>query len=84
MDRKPIGKITHYFDKIGVAVIELSDSLKNGEKIAVEGHSGEVFEQLVESMQIDRKPVPSAKKGQAIGIKLVQPVKPIAQVFKVV
>lgn len=83
MDREPIGKITHYFDKIGVAVIELSDSLKNGEKIAIEGHSGESFEQVVDSMQIDKKPVSSAKKGQAIGIKLAQPVKPIAQVFRV-
>ncbi|MDD5163494.1 MAG: translation elongation factor-like protein [Candidatus ainarchaeum sp.] len=83
MEKTPIGKITHFFDKIGVAVLELSGPLKQGEKISVEGHAGELFEQTVGSMQIDKKTVVSAKKGQAIGLKLIQPVKPIAQVFKV-
>ena len=83
MDKKPVGKITHYFDKISVAVIELSDTLKQGDTIAIEGHSGEAFEQKVDSMQIEHAPVKTAKKGQAIGLKLAQPVRPIAQVFKV-
>jgi GTPase len=83
MEKKTVGKITRYFEKIGVAVLELSGTLKTGEKIAIEGYAGESFEQTVGSMQIDKKPVLSAKKGQAIGLKLSQPVKPIAQVFKV-
>ena len=44
---KPIGKITHYFNKIGVAVIELSDNLKVWDEIVISAHSGD-FEQKVD------------------------------------
>ena len=74
MAGKRIGKITHFFPKINVAVIELEGILKNGDKILIEGH-GTKFEQAVDSMQIDRVPVESAKKGQAIGLRVEQPVK---------
>ena len=82
MDKKLVGKITHYFDKIGVGIIELSAELKEGDKISIETHEGSSFEQVVSSMQIDRVPVKKAKKGDAIGIKLAQPVRN-ANVFKV-
>ena len=74
MAGKRIGKITHFFPKISVAVIELEGVLKVGDKILIEGH-GNTFEQAVDSMQIDRVDVKSAKKGQAIGLKVLQPVK---------
>ncbi|MBW3023245.1 translation elongation factor-like protein [Candidatus Woesearchaeota archaeon] len=73
-DGKRIGKITHFFPKINVAVIELEDTLKKGDKIVIEGH-GNTAEQTVESMEIDRKPVETAKKGQAIGMKVLEQVK---------
>lgn len=82
MDKKLVGKITHYFDKIGVGVIELSAELKEGDKISVEMHDKSAFEQIVSSMQIDREPVKKAKKGDAIGIKLVQPARN-ATVYKI-
>lgn len=74
LEKKPVGKITHYFPKIGVAVVELSGELKNGDRIAIEGKS-EPFEQVVASMQIERIDVPSARAGQAIGMKVDKPVK---------
>ena len=83
MEKKPVGKITHFFDKIGVAVIELSAPLKVGDKISIEGHENQ-FEQNVDSMQIEHKSIQVAKKGQAIGMKVAQPVKANDQVFKVV
>ena len=82
LDKKLVGKITHYFDKIGVAVIELSAELKEGDKISIEMHDGSSFEQTVSSMQIDREPVKKAKKGDAIGIKMAQPARN-ATVYKV-
>jgi len=82
MPKKLIGKITHFFDKIGVGVVELSGGLKIGDKISVEGNES-AFEQTIDSMQIDKNPVKAAKAGQAIGLKLAQPVKKNAQVFKV-
>ncbi len=83
MEKKPVGKITHFFDKIGVAVIELSATLKVGDKISIEGHENQ-FEQTVDSMQIEHESIQTAKKGQAIGMKVAQPVKENDQVFKVV
>jgi translation initiation factor IF-2 len=72
---KPIGRITHFFDRIGVAVIALDKAgLKKGDKIKIAGHGTE-FEQVVTSMQIEHKDVEAVKKGQDFGIKLDNPAK---------
>ncbi len=78
---KPVGKVTHFFDKIGVAVIKLEAALKVGDKIKFEGHSS--FEQVVDSMQVDREPIEEAEDGQEVGMKVAQPVKAGDLVFKV-
>jgi translation elongation factor EF-1alpha len=82
MDKELIGKITHVFDKIGVAVIELEKGLKVGEKISIE-KDGEAFEQVVDSMQIERTPIQAGKAGDAIGLKTIQPAKKGSDVYKV-
>lgn len=71
---KEIGKITHYFGKIGVGVLELTDSLKVGDTIVITGH-GKEFEQKVESMQVEHEQVEEAKAGDAVGLKVAEPVK---------
>ena len=71
---KQIGKVTHFFNKIGVAVIELTSGLKVGDTIVLSGHGTE-FEQAVDSMQVEHEQVTSAKKGDAVGMKVDQPVK---------
>jgi hypothetical protein len=76
-----IGKIKHYFPKIGVAIILLDKKLKIGEKIHIKGPSTD-FEQTVASMQIDRKPIKEAAAGQEIGIKVPQPAHEKDIVFK--
>ena len=81
MDLK-IGKITHYFDKIGVAVVELADTLTIGDKIKINNH-GDEFEMAVESMQVEHENIQEAKKGQSVGMKTLQPVKPGADVYRV-
>jgi len=73
MDKK-IGLVTHYFDKIGVAVIKLSGRLKVGDKIRIETPDGD-FTQNVDSMQIDKESIQNAKKGQEVGIKVEESVK---------
>ena len=50
---KPVGKVTHYYDKLGVAIIELATDLAVGDKIKFEGN-GSDFEQTVSSMQVDQ------------------------------
>ena len=71
---KQVGKITHYFSKIGVGVVELSDSLKAGDSIVIVGH-GHEFEQAVDSMQVEHDKVETANKGDAVGMKVAGPVK---------
>jgi translation elongation factor EF-1alpha len=79
----PVGKIAHFYNHINVAVVELSDVLKQGDEIVIEGHGKEV-RQKVDSMQIEHKAIPAAKKGQAIGLKTVDMVKEGDLVFKLV
>lgn len=71
---KQIGKITHYFNKIGVGVLELEGKLKVGDTIVITTSQGD-FEQKVESMQVEHEQVSEAKTGDAVGLKVDQPVK---------
>lgn len=66
-----IGKITHWYDKISVAVIKLNETLKVGDKIKIK-HGDQEFKETVTSMELDHEPVKSGKKGQEIAIKLSQ------------
>lgn len=79
---KPIGKITHYYSKIGVGIIELKGSLKIGEKIKIKGHSTDI-EQGVDSIQIDHKEVEEAKSKDVIGLKVNDKVREGDEVYKV-
>ena len=66
-----VGKITHYFDKIGVAVVDLSGSLAVGDTIKISGKDKE-FTMTVASMQIEHEQIKEAKKGDTIGMKVDQ------------
>jgi len=79
----PVGKISHFYAKISVAVIDLDDTLKEGDEISIEGHGKEV-RQKADSIQIEHKNVPMAKKGQSVGLKTPEPVKEGDLVFKLV
>jgi putative protease len=79
---KKVGKITHYFSEIKVAVIKLSAPLKIGEKIKVVGGECTDFKQSVKSIQIDHKKVRLAKKGKSIGIKIGEKVREGYSVYK--
>jgi len=69
-----IGIVTHYFGKIGVAVLELTKELKVGDKIRFSGSKTD-FEQEVNSLQIDKQPVAKASKGEPVGLKVNEEVK---------
>jgi len=71
---KLIGKISHYFGNISVAVIDLSDTLKVGDNIRITGGETD-FTQAVTSMEVDHKKVDSAKKGDSVGFKVDQKVR---------
>jgi putative protease len=81
-EKKLIGRITHYFTNISVGVIELSDKLSVGDRISIEGATSNI-QQSVDSMQIEHKEVQSAKKGDSIGLKVADRVRPGDNVYKV-
>ena len=79
-----VGHITHYFGKIGVAVLQSTDSgLKAGDTIHIKGHSTD-FTQQVESMQVEHETVEELKKGGEVGLKVSEKVHERDEVFKVV
>lgn len=77
-----VGKVTHYFNKIGVAAVVLSKPLKIGDKIKIKGKTTN-FEQVVESMQIEGKDVKEAMPGDLVGIKVIDRVRKKDVVYKV-
>ena len=80
MKEKEIGKISSYFSHVNVAAIKLSSKLKVGSKIHIKGTTTD-FEQEVDSIQIEKKDVSEAKKGDHIGIKVSEKVRPNDKVF---
>jgi len=76
-----IGRITHFFTKISVAVIELTMPLAVGDTIVIKGPTTD-FEQPVESMQIEHNNVQRAEAGQSIGLKVAQRVRENDTVYK--
>ena len=78
-----IGHITHYFSRIQVAAIELTDGeLSVGETVHIKGHTSD-FNEKIGAMQIDRVDVPKATKGQSIGIRVSEHARVGDEVFKV-
>lgn len=81
-EEREVGKITHYYTKIMVAVIELSDTLKVGDIIHIKGATTD-FTQPVESMQIEHEQVKEASAGESIGLKVKEHVRQHDKVFVV-
>ena len=79
-----LGKVTHYFGKIGVAAIEITqDTLSVGDTIHVKGHTSD-FTQKIDSMQIDGQSVVEVTVGQSVGIKVPEHAREHDMVYKVV
>ncbi|MBN1168397.1 hypothetical protein JXA63_00750 [Candidatus Woesebacteria bacterium] len=78
-----IGEVTHYYDKIKVAILELTGDLGVGDKIKFVRGGEDLFEQDVESMQVEHEKIEKAKKGDVIGLKVNNELKEGAEVFRV-
>ncbi len=77
-----IGKVTHYFSKLGVAAVEVQHgALHKGDKIHIHGHTTDV-EQNVDSMELEHQPIVEAGEGKNVGIKVVEHVRENDDVYK--
>ena len=82
MEEKEVGKIIHYFRKISVGIIELTDTLRVGDTIHIKGTHDD-FTQKVGSIQIEHKQIQEARAGEDIGIKVKDIVHEHDKVYKV-
>jgi translation elongation factor EF-1alpha len=81
MSGTQIGQITHYFDHINVAALDLTEPLRVGDTVHILGHSTD-FQQKVTSLQIEHQAVDEAKPGDDVGMKVIQKVHAHDKVFK--
>ncbi len=82
--KEEVGVVDGFFSKIGVAAVQITGGeLKVGDKIHIKGATTD-FEQIVESMQIEKQNVEVAKKGDKIGIKVKEKVRPKDKVYKII
>ncbi len=79
---KPIGEVTHFYNKIKVAIFKFKKPLKAGSKIKIKGATTN-FEEILKSIQIDHKNVSVAPKGKLIGVKVSKRARVGDQVYEV-
>lgn len=79
----PIGKVVHYYDHLGVAIVDLEKGeLKVGQNVKFQ-HGEDEFTQAIESLQVDHKGVEEVKTGDSFGLKVDKPTKVGTLVFAV-
>jgi putative protease len=78
---KPIGTVTHFYGKLGVAIVKFNKVVPVGVKVRFKGATTD-FEEAINSMQYDHKPIESAKKGQEVGIKVDGKVREGDEVYE--
>lgn len=82
MAERTIGKVTHYFGRIGVAALSLSEPLRIGDRIHVKGHTTDLT-MAVDRMQIEHKDVSEGKPGDDVAIHVAGKVREQDEVLKV-
>lgn len=82
MAETEIGRVTHYFDHIHVAVLKLDAPVKVGDTVHVVGHNTDLV-QRVESLQIEHKPVPEAGPGSDVAMQVAGLVHEHDHIYRV-
>lgn len=80
MEHQYVGVVTHYFDRIGVAVVALEQELYLDDKVLIEGPRTAV-EQQIYSMQVNHQPVDKGEPGEEVALKIDEIVREGDQVF---
>lgn len=77
---KPIGEVTHFFSKLGVAIVKFNTKVSLGAKLHFKGANTD-FKEMIKSMQYNHQPIKETKKGQEVGIKVSEKVREGDKVF---
>lgn len=78
---REVGRVSHFFGRINVAIIEVKDIISVGDQILIKGPTTDI-EQTVDSMEIEHKKVKQAEAGQSIGMKVNARVREKDIVYK--
>jgi translation elongation factor EF-1alpha len=78
---REVGRVSHFFGKINVAIIEVKDIISVGDQILIKGPTTDI-EQTVDSMEIEHEKVKQAEAGQSIGMKVKARVREKDIVYK--
>jgi putative protease len=78
-----IGHITHFYDRISVAVLSLTDRLNIRDKVVISGHSTD-FVQEVTSMEIEHQKVTSVGPGDEVALKVIEPCRKGDSIYKII
>jgi hypothetical protein len=79
---KLIGRVTHYYDRISVAVLEIEDGLTVGDMLHFVGHSTD-FTQQVDSMEVEHQKMQAVGAGSDVALKVEEPARKGDEVYKV-
>lgn len=71
---KPVGKVTHFYDRIGVGIVKFKNPVKVGDELRFTGKKGE-FTQSITSLQYNHKSITKAPKGKEVGLKVNKEVR---------
>ncbi len=77
-----VGRVIHFYDKLKVAIIELENTLAVGDTIKFSRGGEDLFEQKIESLQVEHQKVEVANKNDVVGIKTENEIKEGAEVYK--
>jgi translation initiation factor IF-2 len=82
MKTQKVGEVFNFFVKHCVAAIDVLEEINIGNKLLFSGATTD-FEMIVKSMKIESEEVKIVKKGQKVGIKVPERVRPSDEVFKI-
>jgi hypothetical protein len=85
MADKKVGKVSHYYNHLGVAIIKVKSPFSVGDtlKFVKHGSREEIFQQVVSSIQENHKSIDKTKKGMNVGVKVDKIVHEGVEAFKV-
>ena len=78
-----IGQITHFYNRISVAVLSLTEQLIIGDQVHILGHTTD-FVQQVNSMEVDHKKVLTIGPGDEVALKVIEPVRKGDTIYKII
>ena len=78
-----IGCISHYYDRIGVAVLSLTDSLQLGDMVHIIGSATDVAQEIA-SMEIEHEKVSAVSPGDEVALKVIEPVRKGDTIYKII